>query len=134
MEFGIHFFPSVGPEEMSAEQYWSEALHLTRLADELGYDHVRTVEHHFSAYGGYSPNPLIFLSAAATASKKLRLITGALLPVFNHPLRAAGEIAMLDAISGGRVEIGVARAFLPHEFSHFGRSLDESRARFNEGV
>ena len=41
---------------------------------------------------------------------------------------------MVDAISNGRVEIGFARAFLPHEFARFGISMDESRARFDEGL
>jgi alkanesulfonate monooxygenase SsuD/methylene tetrahydromethanopterin reductase-like flavin-dependent oxidoreductase (luciferase family) len=56
------------------------------------------------------------------------------LPVFNNPLKLAGQIGMVDAISNGRVEIGFARAFLPHEFARFGISMDESRARFDEGV
>jgi alkanesulfonate monooxygenase SsuD/methylene tetrahydromethanopterin reductase-like flavin-dependent oxidoreductase (luciferase family) len=56
------------------------------------------------------------------------------LPVFNHPLKLAAEAGMLDAISGGRLELGFARAFLPHEFARFGVPLDESRARFTEGV
>jgi len=134
MEFGLNFFPSVGPSEMSAEQYWQEALSLSELADSLGYTHIRTVEHYFEPYGGYSPNPLLFLAAAAQRTKQARLITGAVLPVFNHPLKLAGEIGMLDAISRGRLEVGFARAFLPHEFERFGRKLDESRARFDEGV
>ena len=46
----------------------------------------------------------------------------------------AGEIGMLDAISGGRLDVGFARAFLPHEFRRFGRSPDESVARFREGI
>jgi len=96
--------------------------------------HVRTVEHYFNPYGGYSPNPLVFLSAAAMRSRKARLITGAALPVFSHPLKLAAEIAMLDAISGGRLEVGFARAFLPHEFARFGILVHESRARFDEGM
>jgi len=56
------------------------------------------------------------------------------LPVFNHPLKLAGELAMLDALSNGRLDIGFARAFLPYEFRHFGVSMDESIARFEEGV
>jgi alkanesulfonate monooxygenase SsuD/methylene tetrahydromethanopterin reductase-like flavin-dependent oxidoreductase (luciferase family) len=64
----------------------------------------------------------------------MRLITGAVLPVFNHPLKLAGQIGMVDAISNGRVEIGLARAFLPHEFARFGISIDESLARFDEGL
>ena len=67
-------------------------------------------------------------------SKKTRLITGAVLSAFNHPLKLAGEIGMLDAISGGRLEVGFARAFLPHEFARFGVSVHESRARFEEGM
>jgi natural product biosynthesis luciferase-like monooxygenase protein len=134
IEFGIQFFPTVGPDEKSAQQYWNEALSLVGLCDELGYTSVRTVEHYFHPYGGYSPNPIVFLSAAAMHTSKARLITGAVLPAFNNPLKLAGEIGMLDAISNGRLDVGFARAFLPHEFAHFAVSLDESRARFEEGM
>ena len=63
MEFGVQFFPSVGPDLKSAEQYWGEALALTQLAERLSFANVRTVEHYFHPYGGYSPDPLIFLTA-----------------------------------------------------------------------
>lgn len=134
MEFGISFFPNVGPEEKSGAQYWGEALELVGMCDALGYSHVRTVEHYFHPYGGYSPSPLVFLVAAAQRTKKARIVTGAMLPAFNNPLKLAGEIAMVDALSGGRLDVGLARAFLPHEFARFGVSLDESRARYDEGV
>ena len=134
MEFGIQFFPAVGPDQKPADQYWREALELTQLAERLGFTNVRTVEHYFLSYGGYSPDPLIFLSAAAAVTRSIRLITGAVLPVFNNPLKLAGQIGMVDAISGGRLEVGFARAFLPHEFARFGISMDESRARFDEGL
>jgi alkanesulfonate monooxygenase SsuD/methylene tetrahydromethanopterin reductase-like flavin-dependent oxidoreductase (luciferase family) len=62
------------------------------------------------------------------------MVTGAVLPAFNNPLKLAGELAMLDALCDGRLDIGFARAFLPHEFARFGVKLDESRARFDEGV
>jgi luciferase-like monooxygenase len=133
MQFGLNFFPCVGPNEKSAEQYFREAMHLCSLTDGLGYTHIRQVEHYFHPYGGYSPNPLLFLTAAAMITKKTRLITGAVLPAFNKPLKLAGEIGMLDGISNGRLEVGFARAFLPHEFTQFGVSLDESRRRFTEG-
>ncbi len=134
MEFGIQFFPDVGPDQVSGEQYWGDALHLTELADKLGFTSVRTVEHYFHPYGGYSPNPIVFLTAAAMVTQQARLITGAVLPAFNNPLKLAGEIGMLDAISRGRLEVGFARAFLPHEFDRFGVSLDDSVARFEEGM
>jgi alkanesulfonate monooxygenase SsuD/methylene tetrahydromethanopterin reductase-like flavin-dependent oxidoreductase (luciferase family) len=134
MQFGVQFFPDVGPAEKSAEAYFTEALDLAEEADRLGYTHLRIVEHHFHYYGGYSPNPIVFLAAAAQRTQRARLVTGAVLPAFNHPLKLAGEIAMLDAISKGRLDVGFARAFLPHEFRRFGRSPDESVARFREGL
>lgn len=134
MQVGIQFFPDIGPKEKSAQDYWAEALRLVSLCDRYGYSHVRTVEHYFHPYGGYSPNPMLFLAAAAQVTRRARLVTGAVLPAFNHPLKLAGEIGMLDALCDGRLDVGFARAFLPHEFARFGVGLDESRARFEEGM
>ena len=134
VEFGLDFFPDMRPEEKSGEQYFAEALQIARECEALGSTRIKIVEHYFHPYGGYSPNPVVFLSAAAAVTKKQRLMTGAVLPVFNHPLKLAGELAMLDAISGGRLDAGIARAFLPHEFAAFGVSMDDSRGRFEEGI
>ncbi|HVC59054.1 MAG TPA: LLM class flavin-dependent oxidoreductase [Acetobacteraceae bacterium] len=134
MRVGIQFFPDIGPARKSARDYWQEALQLVALCDRYGYSHVRTVEHYFHPYGGYSPNPVVFLAAAAQLTKHARLVTGAVLPAFNNPLKLAAELAMLDALCDGRLDIGFARAFLPHEFARFGVKLDESRARFEEGM
>lgn len=134
MEFGIHFFPTVGPDTKSAAEYYRDSLEIVGLCDELNYRHVRIVEHYFTPYGGYSPNPLTFLAAASQRTQNARLITGAVLPAFNHPLKLAGEIAMVDGLSNGRLEVGFGRAFLPLEFDAFEVSLDDSRARFDEGV
>jgi natural product biosynthesis luciferase-like monooxygenase protein len=134
MRCGLNFFPSCRPESKSGEAYFREALDLCELADSLGYASVKIVEHYLRAYGGYSPNPLIFLSAAAQRTRHIRLVTGAVLPAFNHPLKLAAELAMVDCISGGRLDAGFARAFLPHEFEAFEVSMEESRPRFEEGI
>lgn len=134
MRCGLNFFPSCRPERKSAEVYFREALDLCELADGLGYATVKIVEHYFRAYGGYSPSPLIFLAAAAQRTRHTRLVTGAVLPAFNHPLKLAAELAMVDCISGGRLDVGFARAFLPHEFEAFEVNMEESRARFEEGI
>ncbi len=134
MKFGLNFFPCVDPAQKSGAQFFAETLHLVSLCDELGYTHVRQVEHYFRPYGGYSPSPIVFLSAASQRSRRVRLVTGAVLPAFNHPLKLAGEVGMLDAISNGRLDLGLARAFLPLEFEQFRISLDDSRRRFTEGV
>ena len=134
IQFGVQFFPDVKPEQKAGAEYFRESLTLAEEADNLGFTHIRIVEHYFHYYGGYSPNPMLFLAAAAQRTRRSRLVTGAVLPVFNHPLKLAGEIGMLDAISGGRLDVGFARAFLPHEFRRFGRSPDQSVARFREGI
>src|SRR5579863_4911287 len=134
MEFGVQFFPNVDPATMPPDRYFGQSLAVAEEAERLGLTHARIVEHYFHRYGGYSPNPLIFLSALSQRTKTLRLVTGAVLPVFNNPLKLAGEIGMLDAISGGRLDVGFARAFLPHEFRRFGISPNESVARFREGL
>ena len=132
--FGINFFSSVRPEQKTGEQYFDEALRLSALADELGYSHVRTVEHYFRPYGGMTPSPTVFLSAVAARTQRVRLVTGAVLPIFNHPIKTAGETAMLDCISRGRLDVGFGRAFLPEEFDAFQRNMDESRERFEGGI
>ena len=134
MQFGLQFFPDVRPDQKSGADYFRDALDLAEESEKLGFSHIRIVEHYFHYYGGYSPNPMLFLAAAAQRTRRARLVTGAVLPVFNHPLKLAGEIGMLDAISDGRLDVGFARAFLPHEFRRFGRSPDKSVARFREGL
>lgn len=132
--FGINFFSSVRLAQKSGEQYYAEALRVSELADRLGYSHVRTVEHYFRPYGGMTPNPIVFLTMVAARTRQIRLVTGAVIPIFNHPIKLAGELAMLDSISHGRLDVGFARAFLPEEFDAFQRSLDESRARYEHGI
>lgn len=134
MEFGVQFFPDVRPSEKSADVYFEESLRICEDAEALGFTHVRTVEHYFHFYGGYSPNPIVFLAAASQRTKRARLVTGAVIPAFNNPLKIAGEIGMLDGLSHGRLDVGFARAFLPHEFRRFGVSPNESVERFREGI
>lgn len=134
MKFGVQFFPDIGPEEKAAADYFAECVTVAEEAERLGFSHARIVEHYFHPYGGYSPSPLLFLSALSQRTRRMRLVTGAVLPVFNHPLKLAGEIGMLDALSQGRLDVGFARAFLPHEFRRFGISPNESVQRFREGL
>lgn len=133
MRFGLDLFPAISPQMQSGAQYFQEALNLVECGDQLGYEFAKIVEHHFDPYGGYSPSPLIFLAAASQRSKHMRLMTGCDLPIFYHPLRLAGEIAMVDCITQGRLDVGLARAFIPQEFFKFGVNPDESRTRFDEG-
>ncbi|MFG2993533.1 LLM class flavin-dependent oxidoreductase [Streptomyces sp. NPDC048257] len=133
-EFGVNFFPVVDPAVKSATSYYDETLRLIELAESLGFTQAQTVEHYFSAYGGYSPDPVTLLAAAAARTSRIRIATGAVVPAFTHPVKLAGKLAMLDHLSHGRLDVGFGRAFLPTEFAAFGIPMDESRDRFAEGV
>lgn len=134
MEFGITLFPDVSTEEKSAADYFRESYDIVEAAEALGFTHVRSIEHYFTPYGGNSPSSIMMLAGLARRTKAMKLITGAVIPAFNHPLKVAGELGMLDAMSEGRLYVGFGRAFLPHEFRRFEVSRDESRARFIEGI
>jgi alkanesulfonate monooxygenase SsuD/methylene tetrahydromethanopterin reductase-like flavin-dependent oxidoreductase (luciferase family) len=135
MRHGLSFLPDSGAGGgLSAPEYFSLITELSRLGDQAGMSHVKITEHYLEPYGGYCPSPLIFLSAVAAVTRRIRLMTGCLLPVFHHPIQLASETAMVDAMSGGRLDVGFARAYLPYEFDAFGISLDSSRDRFVDTV
>ena len=134
MKFGINFFPSFRPEDSTTADYFAQCLRLAVRADELGYNSVKTVEHSFYDYGGHSTNPCIFLSAVAALTKRIRMMTGAVIPAFHHPAHLAGDLSMLDNMSRGRLDAGMGRAFLPKEFEVYGVPLHESRPRFEEAI
>jgi alkanesulfonate monooxygenase SsuD/methylene tetrahydromethanopterin reductase-like flavin-dependent oxidoreductase (luciferase family) len=134
VRFGLNFFPSFRPEDSSTADYYAQCLRIAARADELGFSSIKTVEHSFYDYGGHSPNPCVFLSAVAARTRRVRLITGAVIPAFHHPAHLGGDLAMLDNLSQGRLDAGFGRAFLPKEFEVYGVPMSESRERFEEAI
>jgi natural product biosynthesis luciferase-like monooxygenase protein len=134
VKFGINFFPSFRPEDSTTAAYYAQCLRLAERADALGYHSIKTVEHSFYDYGGHSPNPCVFLSAIAARTRRVRLVTGAVIPAFHHPAHLGGDLAMLDNMSNGRLDAGFGRAFLPKEFEVYGVPMSESRERFEEAI
>ena len=131
---GLNFISSIPLNETTSRQWYSDALALVRRAEEAGWSHVKTVEHYLYDWGGACPNPCVFLAAAAAITTRIRVTTGAVLPAFRDPVQLASELAMLDQLSGGRLDVGFARGFLPGEFALFGVPMRESRQRFEAGL
>lgn len=102
-------------------------------AEELGYDAVWFAEHHFSNYG-YIPNPLLMATKIAAETSKIRVGTAVLVLPFWDPLRVAEDIALTDQLTGGRLEVGVARGYQPFEFRRWGLSMDDARDRTQESL
>ncbi|MGW1075719.1 LLM class flavin-dependent oxidoreductase [Streptomyces sp. NPDC002537] len=134
MKHGISLLPDCRPDRRSAAAYFADALRVSVLAEELGFDYVKMTEHYLRDYGGYCPSPLGFLSAVAARTERIRMMTGGIQASFHHPVQLAAEAAQLDALSGGRLDVGFARAWLPYEFDVFGIDLDDSRAKFTATV
>lgn len=116
----------------SASQYYGRILEQVQLEEELGFSSVWFGEHHYSGYSFGSP-PVIAMAAAAK-TKTIRLGTGVSLIPLNHPIRLAEEYAMLDVLSGGRLEYGIGRGFLKYSHEIFGISEDDNHARYHEGT
>jgi alkanesulfonate monooxygenase SsuD/methylene tetrahydromethanopterin reductase-like flavin-dependent oxidoreductase (luciferase family) len=124
MEFGI--FNLMGARDAkSAAQVFGEVAEQTRLADTLGYKVAWFAEHHFSNYC-LCASPLLMVSHCAGITKNIRLGTAVLvLPLYN-PARLAAEIATADALSNGRVNLGVGAGYQPYEFERFGVDLQKN--------
>ena len=92
-----------------------ETLAQARLADELGYGCWWEVEHHAAGVFSMSSAPEIVLTTIANQTKNLRIGHAAVLAPFNfnHPIRVAERTAFMDHISGGRLEVGLARSTIP---------------------
>ena len=112
---------------------YERALQRIEIMDREGYDAVWLTEHHFSDYSVCPSIPVMGAHVAAR-TKQLRIGTGVTLAAFYHPLRLAEEIALLDILSGGRVDWGAGRGFDPREFRTFNVPINQSQARFREAV
>ncbi len=92
------------------------------LAEKLGFDYWFQTEHHFQPEGAeLSPNPLASQMAIAANTRRIRLGQAANIITWHHPVRLAEMTAMLDVLSGGRVEVGVGRGYQPREAEVFGK-------------
>jgi len=91
------------------------------LAEPLGFNYFFMTEHHFQPEGiEFSPNPLIVQSAIASRTSRIRLGQAANIIAWWHPIRIAEQAAMLDILSGGRLEFGIGRGYQSREAETFG--------------
>ncbi len=133
MKVGVLQFFGWADRRIPLQSVYERAIERFEVMDSAGYDAVWLAEHHFS---GYSVCPSVHMMAtmAAARTQRLRIGTAVSLAPFYNPLRLAEEVALLDVLSGGRVNWGAGRGFSPREFAAFGVPPAESAARFHEAV
>jgi alkanesulfonate monooxygenase SsuD/methylene tetrahydromethanopterin reductase-like flavin-dependent oxidoreductase (luciferase family) len=132
VEFGLFFINEKAPG-VSEEQVMADALEQCRVADELGFDALWLGEHHFAPYGTMA-DTMVFAGAVSQVTKRIPIGTAVIVPTFQHPVRVAEQVAMLDLLSGGRFRLGVGRGYQQREFRGYGVPQNESKARFRESV
>lgn len=112
---------------------YEEILEQVQWLDQLGADLVWFTEHHF-VEDGYLPSWVPVAGAMAAVTQRVRFGTDICLLPFNHPIRLAEDLAVLDNLSGGRVELGVGMGYAPHEFRGFGFPVSRRVSLMNEGI
>jgi alkanesulfonate monooxygenase SsuD/methylene tetrahydromethanopterin reductase-like flavin-dependent oxidoreductase (luciferase family) len=132
LRFGIFDWVDARPGVATAELY-DRRLRLLAAADESVFATYHVAEHHGTPLG-LSPSPAVFLAAAARVTRRIRLAPTTFIVPLYEPLRLVQEIAMLDQLSHGRLDIGVGKGSSPHEAAMHGRTPEQMATRFEAAM
>ena len=132
MEFGT-FLLMQSPSARSSEEMYARGVEIAQAAEALGFRNVWLAEHHFSTYG-YLSRPAQLATYIAAKTTRLRVGTAVIVVPLHHPLVVAEEIATLDVLSGGRLDVGLGRGYQHYEFERFGLELESGRQRWDESI
>jgi alkanesulfonate monooxygenase SsuD/methylene tetrahydromethanopterin reductase-like flavin-dependent oxidoreductase (luciferase family) len=135
MKFGLFYEISVPrPWETNEQIVYDRCLEQVQLADELGFDQVWAVEHHFLEEYSHCPSPELFLTACAMTTKNIRVGRGIVVcvPQFTHPIKIAEQAAVLDILSHGRLELGTGRSATWTELGGFMVDPDTTKKTWDE--
>ena len=122
------------PETKSPEQAYQEVLEQVQYAEEIGFESVWLAEHHFTRYG-LAPSPLMLGAYLAARTSRIRIGTAVIILPLHNLVMLAEQVAMLDVLSGGRVDIGVGRGE-PHPslWANMNIPRENSEERFQEAL
>ena len=110
-----------------------ETIEQCVLADEMGFDTIWFVEHHFLTGFSMSPCPEAIFGALSRLTKRIRLGFGVVILPYHHPVRVAERVAMIDHMSGGRVDFGTGRS-APYEQTGMGIDPRNTRDMWEESL
>lgn len=131
MEFGVFILAQQRSYEQSSKYVIDCAVEQTVQAEAAGFDTAWFAEHHFNNYS-LSPSPLMLIAHCAGLTKTIRLGTAVCVLPLYHPNRLLGEIGFADAVSEGRLELGVGSGYQQFEFERFDVKLEDAPATFIE--
>lgn len=132
LEFGLFDWVDAVPGTSVAEVY-DTRLRILAEADTGGFATYHLAEHHGTPLG-LAPSPAVFIAAAARVTERIRLAPTTFVVPLYEPLRLAEEIAMLDQLSHGRLDVGVGRGSSPYEIAMYGLDPADAANRFQAAV
>ena len=131
MEFGLAY--EMQRPTLDDHALVEETIEQCILADEMGWDYVWFVEHHFLTGFSMSPCPEVIFGALSRLTKRIRLGFGVVILPYHHPIRVAERVAMIDHLSHGRVEFGTGRS-APYEQTGMGIDPRNTREMWDESL
>ena len=134
MRFGMFFelqMPKPWSANAESDTFW-QAIEQVTFAEEMGFEQVWLVEHHFLSEFAHSSAPEITLAIMAERTSKMRLGFGVVLTPVHHPLHVAARVATLDIFSHGRVDVGVGRTKGPYQLNPFGTDVSDAHSMMLE--
>jgi alkanesulfonate monooxygenase SsuD/methylene tetrahydromethanopterin reductase-like flavin-dependent oxidoreductase (luciferase family) len=135
MKFAAYAMPSFdGSFGLTQGEFLSKTVDQFVSAEALGYESVWVNEHHFHSYGGLFPSLPTILGALSQRTTKVRLGTSVVVLPLHHPLKVAEEMAMVDLLSNGRIELGIGRGFVEHDYQVMGVDYSEAQDRPKESI
>jgi alkanesulfonate monooxygenase SsuD/methylene tetrahydromethanopterin reductase-like flavin-dependent oxidoreductase (luciferase family) len=133
MKFGVFLSMYYPDTQKPYHELLKETIEICQYAEELGFDAVFIPEHHFVNFIT-NPSALSLAIHIANHTKRIRLITAVVVMPWYHPLALAEELALVDHISNGRIELGVARGANKYEFDRMGVDIKNSREIMEESL
>src|SRR5207249_8554459 len=133
MKFGLFGGAKSGGDASADSQSYRRFIDYVLAAEELGYQSLFVVEHHFTGNSQVSAS-LNLLSYIAGRTKRMRLGTAVVVLPWHNPVLLAEQVATLDLLSGGRFDFGVGKGYRDAEFAGFCIPRNEAQARFEESI
>ena len=132
MQVGVHLAYQ-NLHGIADEEFFRRETQIAVEAEAMGFDFAGVVEHHFTDYAA-CPDPMQVLSYIAAKTTTLKLMPAAVILPWNDPLRVVEKAAMLDALSNGRLILGMGRGAAQREFKALRQELADSREMFDEAA
>ena len=136
MQLGL-FYQIQVPKPWNADsefkRYWEVAEEVP-YAEELGFESVWFVEHHFRSEWSHSSAPDMMLAALSQRTSKIQLGIAVVVASIHHPLNVASRMAVLDIMSKGRANLGLGRSGYPFQMAAFGQKLEDARGMMLENI